>query len=861
MSVFFKLIIIMTEYISLFKNLGRLLYQTANTNEIESIEVINETWLGLSKTGQLFTIPQSPEASPIQIPLKTQVIFISSNSTCCLLLSSEGQVYSLGLDAQNTGVLGHFNEESKVPFRLSSLRNIEQISLGKTHAGALSISSAFYLWGEITPISACEPTVQSFDLFTIQHFECGDGYSLITTTGGYLYIIGSLGHSHKTPKRLGPCGVFAPPNMEKVCVTGSSAGYKFVVFLNENHEAFVFDGCLEIVKLPMQSYQKIEKIHIVGQRILGICEDFGLIEWVLDQGFEDTDCNLYFFTGHSYKQTSTFKIIGKGEDKFFSLSASHSPLQDKSETILPYKRTEFGKKLISKARESVRISGNLDFMRSSIDNSPVFKPQRNNELPRCEKLVYSINFVFKKFFSDIKVWAYRDKSCKAFRSRGIFGMFYRNYEKFLHLKLGKGFDGLKVHVELDRFRKKCAREGALGILEVVKRVLMFRGLEGLVFNRRVSVLERVFRIADAKAVKREKLFFRAVKVDLRLWKLKKVLSPKLRLSFAHGFLPVKQEYKQEKSCKSLIKSLKKLVYQNLSCHFTSLQSYSSLIRMHKTIYTLHRSTNISTLLFRLSLLKTSQLRFSFSLVKTLLAVSHLKQVLHTHLHQAITSLVPRLISATLLQLQSSLLQMLLREQHQVMKTLLRSSYLDNSIEHEIDMLSPIRNISSKEEDSQIKCSTLSFPIGGNVSHNRNNSGQLSDFQKFMLWYREIKCKTPGKRTQKKQKNEKPPWRPSGITIKKNKNEDETSKKNVKRRRDYSESIRSSKSSLSSEESFCRRIGWDKDHYLMKFKDRKKRELAKLVALSSLRWLLYKKIRRVWKDVKLFVGGRCWKKKN
>ena len=850
----------MTEYILVFKNLGYLLYQTANTNEIESIEVINETWLGLSKSGQLFTIPQSPEVSPIQITLKTQVIFISSNSSCCLLLSAEGQVYSLGLDLQNYGVLGHYNTESKAPFLISSLRNIEQISLGKTHAGALSISSAFYLWGETTSMSTCEPAVQSFDLFTIQHFECGDNYSLITTTGGYLYIIGSLGHSHKTPKRLGPCGVFAPPNMDKICVTGSAAGYKFVVFLNENHEAFVFDGCLEIVKLPMQSYQKIEKLHIIGQRILGICIDTNLIEWVLDRGFESTECNLYDFTGLSYKKPQNFKLIGKGQNKFFALSPSHNPLQDNPETIPPYKRTEFGKKLISKVRESVRISGNLDFMRSSIDNSPVFKPPKNDDLSKCEKLVYSINFVFKKFFSDLKVFVYREKTCKAFRSRGIFGMFYRNYEKFLHVLAAKGFDRLKINVQVSRFRERCAREGAVGIFQVLKRVLMFTGVEGLVFRRKVSVLERVFHIVHAKAVNREKMFFRTVKVDLRLWKLKKVLAPKLKLSFAHGFLPVKQEYKQEKSCKSLIKSLKKLVYQSLNSHFASLQSYTNLIRMHKSIYTLHLSTHISALFFRLSLLKTSNLKFVFNLLKTLLALSHLTQVLFPRLHKSIASLVPHQISCTFLQLQSSLIQMVLRQQHQVIKSLLQNSFLENSIEHEIDMLSPIKAFNTKEDDSEIKCSTLSFPVGGNLSHNRNNSGQLNDFQKYMLWYKEFKCKHKEKRMKKKEKNEKPPWRPAGVTVKKNKAEDEVCKKNVKRRREYSESIRSSKCSVSSEESFCRRIGWDKNAYLRKFRDRKKREIMKLVAMSSFRWVLYKRIRKVWRGIKRF-GREGWGGKN
>jgi hypothetical protein len=226
------------------------------------------------------------------------------------------------------------------------------------------------------------------------------------------------------------------------------------------------------------------------------------------------------------------------------------------------------------------------------------------------------------------------------------------------------------------------------------------------------------------------------------------------------------------------------------------------------------------------------------------------------MYLTLTSLVPRLISPVLLALQSAFISMELRGKKEAIHEILHKNYLDNSIEHEIDMLSPIKIFNAKEEDSQIKCSTLSFPVGGNLSHQRNNSSELTDFQKYLLWYREFKCKPKSKKEKKSKNNEKPPWRPSGISIKKTRNDEEETKKNVERRRDYSESIRSSKSSFSSEESFCRRIGWDKEGYLLKFRARKARELTKLVAMTGWKWIFYRVLKKVWKVLKASSLASC-----
>lgn len=849
MGVRFILKYKMTEYIIVFKSLDEQITSFTNTWEAESIQVFNKTWLGLSRTGSLFTIPFPEVSSPSQFLMSVEITQISSNSTACLLLSASGRVYALGEDPENYGFLGHYNTSSSSPYLIQDLTNIEQISLGKSHAGALSISSSFFLWGKCPSVSSSTPTRQSFELFTIQRFECGDNFSLLTTTGGYLYIIGQLGFTHKQPKTPAPIGAFSPPDIEKMCVTFSTAGYQFVVFINDRSEAFVFDGCLEIVKLPMQSFQRIETVRVFGDKIIGICEDEQLIEWILDRGKDETDCNLYFFTGHGYKHRGKFMILGQGEENLFVLSDLENIVEDKSEIIMPYKRTEYGKKLISKVRESVKVSGKFDFMKSSVENSPVFKFEKNNDFAKCIKVVYAFNFVIRKFFSSIKVYASALKSKGMFRNRGVFGMFFRNYQKNIHLMLARAFEKFLINVEIMKLRDALIRSGTERLVDTLNRIFLYFGLQGLIHHKKTLAALKIFSTLEQKTLKKELLFFTNLKVDLRLWKLKKVLLPKLKLSFSHGFIQVKKEFKQSKSCTGLANVLRKRLYSYLFPVFHSLKSYSYIMDMHRTVFKLHKDCSISTLTFKLNIYKIRSQRPAFNIIKHLYIFSKLKKILNPHLSSVFNQLNPRIISPTLLNLQKLFINLVLREKLISLKEILYKSYSDNSIEQEIDMLSPIKGFNTNEniEDLQIKCETLDFPLVPSKKRKKSSSMEISDFQKYLLWYREFKTRPKSKK--KNKKVERPPWRPSGLAIKKTRNEDETIKKNCERRRDYSESIRSSKSSFSDEDSFCRRIGWDKEAYIRRFKDRRVRELGKLVAVKSFKRTIDKALLRVWRKIK------------
>ena len=137
----------MTEFIVVFQGLDKRLASLSNTWQAESVQVFNKMWLGLSHTGGLYTIPFPADSPPSQFTINVEIIQISSNNSACLFLSAPGRVFSLGEDPENNGFLGHTGHSSASPYLIPDLFNIEQISLGKTHAGALSLSSSFFLWG------------------------------------------------------------------------------------------------------------------------------------------------------------------------------------------------------------------------------------------------------------------------------------------------------------------------------------------------------------------------------------------------------------------------------------------------------------------------------------------------------------------------------------------------------------------------------------------------------------------------------------------------------------------------------------------------------------------------------------------
>ena len=86
-----------------------------------------------------------------------------------------------------------------------------------------------------------------------------------------------MGQAHKTVVENNN-SVSTPNELEKYCVVDAKAGKNFVVCIVESGELFVFDGCLELVKLPLRYGIKIDKVFVVQQTILGICENNYLIQ-------------------------------------------------------------------------------------------------------------------------------------------------------------------------------------------------------------------------------------------------------------------------------------------------------------------------------------------------------------------------------------------------------------------------------------------------------------------------------------------------------------------------------------------------------------------------------------------------------
>ena len=265
-------------YISVYPSFTKRLLSQQNALCIEKIYIKKQLKIALSNKGQIYSINYSDVLTLTMISISCSISQISCNSTAALFVSSIGQVYSYGEDPKNLGFLGTGRHSAINIELIPELSYITQVSLGKSHAGALSEQGALYLWGTCASTNNfITPSHHNFDLFTVHEFECGNNYTLILTPGGYVYVIGQLGFTHHHTINHST-GIISPPELEKMCAVKARSGKNFVACLMETGDVYSFDGCMDLVKLPAPSYQKIEDIQIVGEKVLGFCESNYLLE-------------------------------------------------------------------------------------------------------------------------------------------------------------------------------------------------------------------------------------------------------------------------------------------------------------------------------------------------------------------------------------------------------------------------------------------------------------------------------------------------------------------------------------------------------------------------------------------------------
>ena len=248
---------------------------------------------------------------------REEVVGLACNGEVVLAWTRDGRVLGWGEDRQGVGVMG-MGEVSKCdqPTPLPSLSHITSVSLSASHAAAIdgnfhSDLGRLFTWGTgpygqlgTSPISdqRFKPgSVESARIFKAKEVACGENFTAVCTTGGYVYVYGVMGRHIHGPNRssnllhrlhsnqsLSLRGLSVPrskghenrpytfPDGPNYFMTKIAAGKDLLAVLSEEGRAMVVDECMEIVR--MEAGEALEGIRIVGKGVLGVGLE-RLYEW------------------------------------------------------------------------------------------------------------------------------------------------------------------------------------------------------------------------------------------------------------------------------------------------------------------------------------------------------------------------------------------------------------------------------------------------------------------------------------------------------------------------------------------------------------------------------------------------------
>lgn len=250
----------------------------------------------LAEDGSVWKSFEAPNPCYLQVRLPVKVKQVATNGTSALILTDNGKVYSMGDDADMTGILGFKDIHSLSTPRLIpvlSTTSLIQVSIGKTHAAALDSKlytglGVVYTWGSGIDgqlaqgqlFASCQmPTrVETSNIFSVKQVVCGDTYTCTCTNGGYVYTYGRLG-GHKATRnslnQLSPsiCAPYSVPELEQHFAASISGCSSCVIVLSDAGLAFIFDDCAELVRLPTASNVGVKVLAGCGDTILGLSGD------------------------------------------------------------------------------------------------------------------------------------------------------------------------------------------------------------------------------------------------------------------------------------------------------------------------------------------------------------------------------------------------------------------------------------------------------------------------------------------------------------------------------------------------------------------------------------------------------------
>ena len=289
---------------------------------------------------------------------------ICCNEDICMAVSEEGML--LGWGNNQSGLLGPSRTVIVQPIRLERLSNIEKVSLAKSHAAALDENGALFTWGssDFGKLGYTKDTwqiypeyVRSSKIFKSTQIFCGENFTSILSDGGFLHIYGEIGYIHdQTVKRvenhIQTGRSYSHPELDNYCAIQLIGGKNFISVLIDSGEVYAFDECMDLVRLPTSTY--ISTIVANDHYIWGISGRL-ITSWKAPEDKPSKGCSISNWEANLYETNSNFQAFSTS-NSFITISETDSLTMKSIQKILPYKRSDYTRKLIEHALESPKLS-------------------------------------------------------------------------------------------------------------------------------------------------------------------------------------------------------------------------------------------------------------------------------------------------------------------------------------------------------------------------------------------------------------------------------------------------------------------------------------------------------------------------
>ncbi|CAG9316164.1 unnamed protein product [Blepharisma stoltei] len=437
-----------------------------------------------------------------EIFIQNTIKNISCNDMMGMMINIQGEVFIWGEDSNQSGLFvepGLFLSEN--PIKVPQLSEIVQGSLGKTHAAVIDSMGHLFTWGTgsqgelgtlgFTISNQPPQIVESAKIFKAKQVICGPSFTCICTDGCYVYLYGIIGSAHNytnsrrssvvrrlstpSPKKGAGNYPYTLPELEKYSTIFVCCGTNYIATLTDSGEVYVFDDCMDLVKLPVNYGNDINFIASTLEVVYGYSRNSNcMYEWrekvqsMLSTNSDLCDCQLAYWIGRVYSIDSEYStrlsLISTSSHIAGLLYEAEEPGYKNIATFIdelsPYKRSECTTKLIGSVFDSIdyKMEKNLSLrssLRSSLDLTNIeghedlerLYPKGNNdktivkiiqyrnEFERKEKLAKLISLIIspiiKSSFLKIKEFVSVQKMCEktlsAVLMSGAIGKFYHKY--------------------------------------------------------------------------------------------------------------------------------------------------------------------------------------------------------------------------------------------------------------------------------------------------------------------------------------------------------------------------------------------------------------------------------------------------